>query len=189
MNFRNQFSAVLMLSAMLFATTACDDSMPVQVKDSPVKEVAKTVNQFYDTLEEEENYAAMEAHQKEFRSMLPKDRQNFMAEAPGMEYLDTSTPEATEKSYLILTENIDVFESVRGRYSENPESLNTIDMAVPQEAITVNGEDATVDMNLAAISLNGKGISDGATKNPTLILKKLETGKWVITDEVDGRNG
>lgn len=176
--------ATLMAGALLFAATACSPAAPpVKVQDTPEKAIAKTVNGFYDTLESEDNYDAMEKHKDAYSAAAWEEKPNVMVQAPGMEYLDISTVEARQTSYMMLTSSVDSFEQTRGRFKSDGANLNKLNIEIPESAITVNGDTAEVDMKKAVISFNGKGIDNSTSKAPDLFMKKVDENKWVISVE------
>lgn len=192
MNHLTRFSSMVLMGALILGTTACSDFVKlrdtpeikaesfVELRDTPEEEVAYFMNSFYGTLEDESNYEVIaQAHENMER--LDRDKKIRTLNAlPGMEYFEKNTEEQKISSSSYLLANVDYIELKRGRFDKEPVSLKDVDITLPVEAITVDGDTAQVDVKQAVITVDGKIQNHENFGREPLQVKKNAAGEWVI---------
>lgn len=206
-----RFTAIGLAGLMLLSITGCDSFITVKEPretatpsvqvappaaqpsrenpsrtESAVETVAKEqvqrrLNGFYNTLEDPNNYAVVEASQKNLQDRPMEELIQRVNSIPGMDYFPVGKtyPEASQNAKYLLA-NVDYIENLRGRYKQDGSPLKVVDLAVPLEAITVNGFTATVDPAYIVIRTDGKEqYHDGFTKRP-IMLEQQTDGQWYI---------
>lgn len=148
------------------------------------EQVQRRLNGFYNTLEDPNNYAVVDAAHKTLKDSPTEERIQRVNSIPGMDYFPVGKtyPEASKNAQYLLA-NVDYIENLRGRYKQDGSALKEVNLTVPLEAITVNGFTATVDPAYIVIRSDGKEqYHDGFTKRP-IILTQQTDGQWYLTPE------
>lgn len=140
--------------------------------------VADAVNGYY-------NYVLMEGSLDEIKqagerfngrdSVTDEELNELVISLPhGFQYFDTSSPDLIKTAYLQLLTGASTGEVLKG-----------VDLMIPHEAVTVDGDTATVNSAMAVITKDGE-VVDSETNPDTkpINLKKNDSGSWVIIAEV-----
>lgn len=148
------------------------------------EQVQQRLNGFYNTLEDSNNYAVVEAAQKNLQDRPMEELIQRVNSMPGMDYFPVGKtyPEASQNAKYLLA-NVDYIENLRGRYKQDGSALKEVNLTVPLEAITVNGFTATIDPAYIVIRVDGKEqYHDGFTKRPITLTQQTD-GQWYIITE------
>lgn len=190
-------SASVLAGAVLLSGTACsmlnDNKSETKVSASAeavetantVSEetaVAEVVNGFYTYVSDPANAATIKDAGEPLRghgaTATQEELDNLVASLPeGFAFFDTSNPELIKNAYVQLL----LGSGLMGN--------GKMEASVPDSAVTVTGDEATVDSSQVVVKLDGKEQKSPATAAP-LKLKKDETGTWVmIADSLMGGGG
>lgn len=108
-------------------------------------------------------------------SVTDQELEDLASRLPeGFQYFDVSSPELIKNAYIQLLAGGSVGETITG-----------VEIVIPDNAVTVEGDRATVNTSLASVTRNGKELN--STQDPyaadLLNLKKNDSGSWVMVAE------
>lgn len=186
-------SASVLAGAMLLAGTACSmtedkksesatsaAAQPTQSQGtsssnaSEPQAVAATVNGFYAYAFNKENVEDIQKaaqHLNGNAAPNEEDLKTLIANLPeGFKYFDTSSPELIKNAYGLLLVGAMVGDL-------------KMEITVPEEAVTVEGDTATVDPAKIVMTVDGKKTDNSTSSSDLIKLKKNEAGSWVMVAE------
>lgn len=170
-----KLATMLLLSALVLSTTACDDF--IEVKGTETQQLAKQADAFYNLLENEETYDTFFALEEKTATLNEWNQVKIVKDAPGMEYFDTSSTNDTLSSYREIKRYVYAFHELRER-GEN------ITLNIPEDAVSMVGDkNAVLDMSKTEVYVNGELMpTDISQEQEGLGFSKLQ-GKWIIRSE------
>lgn len=155
---------------------------PATTQSSAEKvKVQKTLNSFYDVVEDETTYGLIKIADAQMRDRPLAEIIKVINSMPGMEYFvpGETYQDASQNSKFLLA-NVDYADNLRGRYRQDGTSLSKVSISVPVEAITIDNDRATVNPTFIVIRKDGREeYHDGFGKLP-ITLKKQADGEWKI---------
>lgn len=139
--------------------------------------MVSTVNDYYSYVSNPGHSAAIEKASEKIsgngKSATNEELQALVDAIPaGFKYFDTSTPDLIKNAYVQL---------IMGSRSMGNAAIK---LDVPSDAVSVDGDNATVDVSKTETLLNGKKIEAPASPGMlALKLKKNNAGTWVMIAE------
>lgn len=187
--------ASALAGAVLLSATACatqnpdkssESSTAVQMKTvedrtaaTPAVRaaVAKTVNEYYAYVSDPSNLPEIEKASEPVKDHAKKatnEELNALVDAlpTAFKYFDTSSPDLIKNAYAQLTMGARVL------------SRGKMNLSVPEDAFTVDGDIVTVDVSKTETILNGKKIQAPSNSGMfALKFKKSDAGAWIMIAE------
>lgn len=144
--------------------------------------VADVVNGYYTYVLMPDSLAEIEQVGDRFdgRSEVTDEELNELVTSlpQGFQYFDTSNAELIKYAYISLLSGASVGDKMPGA-----------ELVLPAEAVTVEGDTATVNATMAKISKDGEAIASEADPYAAdlINLKKNDSGSWVIVAEAPAK--
>jgi hypothetical protein len=183
-------SASILAGLVLLSGTACSaNSAPekptttasAQVSDSAdeataTTDILATVNGYYSFIANPENYDKVKTAGADLTGVEASDEQlqTFASDfSEGFQYFDTSDSQSIKNAYKAM---------MLGTGSLRMGS--PVEMTVPADAVTMDGDKATVNTTWVQVTEDGKELPTKPESNPdpsdVINLVKKEDGSWVI---------
>lgn len=153
---------------------------PEDTTEADVEAIMVTMNGYYDYITQPETLASVKQAGERFSGLseaevTDDDLDEMVADFPeGFQYFDTSSGNRIKAAYMQLLTGSSLIQSLPG-----------LSFDVPQEAVTVAGDTATVNQTIINILKNGEdtgGDDDVNSSHLTELVK--QDGTWVIVGEM-----